>query len=54
MFEYDSKLAYVSLEAFQRFLHMPGEITGIDVRTVRPEKAAEVTQRSCLASEGAS
>jgi lipoprotein-releasing system permease protein len=43
MFEYDSKLAYVSLEAFQRFLHMTGEITGIDVRTVRPEKAAEVT-----------
>jgi lipoprotein-releasing system permease protein len=43
MFEYDSKLAYVSLEAFQRFLHMPGEITGIDVRTIRPEKATEVT-----------
>ena len=43
MFEYDSKLAYVSLEAFQRFLHMPGEITGIDVRTVHPDKAAEVT-----------
>jgi lipoprotein-releasing system permease protein len=43
MFEYDSKLAYVSLEAFQRFLHMPGEVTGIDVRTVRPEKATEVT-----------
>jgi lipoprotein-releasing system permease protein len=44
MFEYDSKLAYVSLEAFQRFLHMPGEITGIDVRTVGPEKATEVTE----------
>jgi lipoprotein-releasing system permease protein len=43
MFEYDSKLAYVSLEAAQRFLHMPGEVTGIDVRTTRPEKATEVT-----------
>jgi lipoprotein-releasing system permease protein len=43
MFEYDSKLAYVSLEAFQRFLNMPGEVTGLDVRTVRPDKATEVT-----------
>jgi lipoprotein-releasing system permease protein len=31
MYEFDSKLAYVSLEAAQRFLGMPGEVTGIDV-----------------------
>jgi lipoprotein-releasing system permease protein len=43
MFEFDSKLAYVSLEAAQRFLNLPGEVTGIDVRTVRPERATAVT-----------
>src|SRR5439155_13964194 len=42
MYEYDSKLAYVSLEEAQRFLRMPGEVTGIDVRTRTPEEARGV------------
>lgn len=42
MYEYDSKLAYVHLSEAQRFLHMPGEITGIDVRTRRAEDARGV------------
>jgi lipoprotein-releasing system permease protein len=42
MYEYDSKLAYMSLEEAQRFLRMPGEVTGIDVRTRTPEDAREV------------
>jgi len=42
MYEYDSKLAYMSLEAAQKFLRMPGEVTGIDVRTRTPEEAREV------------
>jgi lipoprotein-releasing system permease protein len=42
MYEFDSKLAYVSLEAAQRFLDMRGEVTGIDVRTSRPEAAGDV------------
>jgi lipoprotein-releasing system permease protein len=42
MYEFDSKLAYVSLEAAQRFLGLPGEVSGIDVRTGRPEAAGAV------------
>jgi lipoprotein-releasing system permease protein len=42
MYEFDSKLAYVLLREAQRFLDMPGEITGIDVRTRRPEDARAV------------
>jgi lipoprotein-releasing system permease protein len=42
MYEYDSKLAYMSLEAAQKFLRMPGEVTGIDVRARTPEDAREV------------
>jgi lipoprotein-releasing system permease protein len=42
MYEFDSKLAYVSLADAQRFLHSPGEVTGIDVRTTRPEDAPRV------------
>lgn len=44
MYEYDSKLAYMSLEESQRFLRMPGEVTGIDVRTRTPEEAREVSE----------
>src|SRR6185369_11294691 len=33
MYEFDSKLAYVSLPDAQRFLGMQGEVTGIEVRT---------------------
>jgi lipoprotein-releasing system permease protein len=39
MYEFDSKLAYVLLGEAQRFLRMRGEVTGIDVRTRRPEDA---------------
>ena len=39
MYEFDSKLAYVSLEEAQTFLRMPGEVTGIDVRTDDPDAA---------------
>jgi lipoprotein-releasing system permease protein len=42
MYEYDSKLAYVSLEEAQRFLRLPGEVSGIDVRTRTPEDARRV------------
>ncbi|HEY0711038.1 MAG TPA: ABC transporter permease [Polyangia bacterium] len=42
MYEFDSKLAYVALEAAQRFLGLPGEVTGVDVRTVDPDRAGEV------------
>jgi lipoprotein-releasing system permease protein len=42
MYEFDSKLAYVLLGQAQRFLGMPGEITGIDVRTRTPEEAPAV------------
>jgi len=39
MYEFDSKLAYISLEEAQSFLRMPGEVTGIDVRAEDPEGA---------------
>ncbi len=42
MYEFDSKLAYVSLEEAQRFLGVPGEVTGIDVRTANPDDAPRV------------
>jgi lipoprotein-releasing system permease protein len=42
MYEFDSKLAYVSLAEAQRFLGMPGEITGIEVHTTTPEIAVAV------------
>jgi lipoprotein-releasing system permease protein len=43
MYEYDSKLAYMSLEEAQRFLGLPGEVTGIDIRTRTPEDSRAVT-----------
>jgi lipoprotein-releasing system permease protein len=49
MYEFDSKLAYISLQAAQRFLGMPGEVTGIDVRTAAPAQAsaiADVVQKT--------
>jgi lipoprotein-releasing system permease protein len=49
MYEFDSKLAYVSLRDAQKFLGMPGEATGIEIRTVTPETAhavaAEIASR---------
>jgi lipoprotein-releasing system permease protein len=42
MYEFDSKLAYVSLKEALTFLRMPGEVTGIDVRTQDPEAAPAI------------
>jgi lipoprotein-releasing system permease protein len=42
MYEFDSKLAYVSLADAQKFLAMQGEVTGVEVRTVTPEVAHDV------------
>lgn len=42
MYEFDSKLAYVSLSEAQSFLRMPGEVTGIDVRTADPDAAPAI------------
>ncbi|MBN2576902.1 MAG: ABC transporter permease [Deltaproteobacteria bacterium] len=42
MYEFDSKLAYVSLAEAQAFLRMPGEVTGIDVRTDNPDRAPRI------------
>ena len=42
MYEFDSKLAYVSLPEAQKFLGMQGEVTGIEVRTVDPDRARDV------------
>jgi lipoprotein-releasing system permease protein len=42
MYEFDSKLAYVALGEAQAFLRMPGEVTGIDVRTADPDDAPRV------------
>lgn len=42
MYEFDSKLAYVALADAQAFLRMPGEVTGIDVRTENPDHAARI------------
>ena len=41
MYEFDSKLAYVALPDAQKFLGMPGEVTGIEVRTDNADQAAE-------------
>jgi len=43
MYEFDSKLAYISLAEAQSFLHLPGEVTGIDVRTVKPDAAPAIS-----------
>jgi lipoprotein-releasing system permease protein len=42
MYEYDSKLAYISLAEAQKFLRMPGEVSGIDVRARTPDDARQV------------
>jgi lipoprotein-releasing system permease protein len=42
MYEFDSKLAYVSLPEAQRFLGMQGEVTGVEIRTVDPDRARDI------------
>jgi lipoprotein-releasing system permease protein len=44
MYEFDSKLAYVSLGAAQKFLGMEGEVTGIEIRTTTPEAAIAIAE----------
>jgi lipoprotein-releasing system permease protein len=43
MYEFDSKLAYVALKEAQDFLRMPGEVTGIDIRTADPDDAPKIS-----------
>jgi lipoprotein-releasing system permease protein len=43
MYEFDSKLAYISLSEAQSFLRMPGEVTGIDVRADDPDTAPRIS-----------
>ena len=42
MYEFDSKLAYISLPEAQKFLGMQGEVTGVEVRTVDPDRAHDI------------
>jgi lipoprotein-releasing system permease protein len=42
MYEFDSKLAYISLSEAQKFLGMQGEVTGVEVRTVDPDRAHDI------------
>jgi lipoprotein-releasing system permease protein len=42
MYEFDSKLAYISLADAQAFFRMPGEVTGIDVRTETADAAPRI------------
>ena len=44
MYEFDSKLAYISLRDAQKFLGMEGEVTGIEIRTSTPEAAIAVAK----------
>ena len=45
MYEFDSKLAYVSLAEAQKFLGMQGEVTGIEIRTRTPDAAPDLADR---------
>jgi lipoprotein-releasing system permease protein len=45
MYEFDSKLAYVSLAEAQKFLGTQGEVTGIEVRTRHPDAAPALAER---------
>ncbi len=45
MYEFDSKLAYISLPEAQKFFRAPGEVTGIDVRTRVPDDAPQLGTR---------
>jgi len=42
MYEFDAKLAYISLHDAQKFLGMQDEVTGIEIKTTTPEAAAAV------------
>jgi len=44
MYEFDAKLAYISLRDAQKFLGMDGEVTGIEIKTTTPEAAIGVAK----------
>src|SRR5262249_8084088 len=45
MFEFDSKIAYTTIEDAQKFLSLPGEITGVEVKTYNLSTAEKVADR---------
>ncbi len=45
MYEYDSALAYVSLETAQRFFDLPGAVHGLEVKTFDLNQADQVAKR---------
>ncbi len=45
MYEYDSALAYVSLETAQRFFDLPGAVHGLEVKTRDLNQADQVAKR---------
>lgn len=45
MYEYDSALAYVSLETAQRFFDLPGAVHGLEVKTFDLNQADRVAKR---------
>ena len=45
MYEYDSALAYVSLETAQRFFDLPGAVHGLEVKTVDLNQADQIARR---------
>ncbi len=45
MYEYDSALAYVSLETAQRFFDLPGAVHGLEVKTTDLNQADRVAKR---------
>jgi lipoprotein-releasing system permease protein len=44
MYEFDAKLAYISLRDAQKFLGLEGEVTGIEIKTTTPEAALAVAK----------
>jgi len=45
MYEYDSALAYVSLETAQRFFDLPGAVHGLEVKTTDLNQADRIAKR---------
>jgi len=45
MYEFDTKIAYTVLPTAQKFLSLPGEITGLEVRTVDLERSGTIADR---------
>ncbi|HIJ90516.1 MAG: lipoprotein-releasing ABC transporter permease subunit [Desulfobulbaceae bacterium] len=45
MYEYDSALAYVSLETAQRFFDLPGAVHGLEVKTTDLNQADQIARR---------